>query len=277
MIVTMSSRYTTTGIKGEGDVDDNFRQQGSLRKLLPSNSNGETQLAMSTRMIDRPPSTRSNREYAVFLQEYIILSEYNMMQKQDLKRIYVIPSANDSFLWFGVFFVRQGIYQGGVFRFTITLPPTFPDGGCPKVVFQPNVFHPLLKADTGELDTTWEFPEWKRNNRVWQLVQYIVKVFSKIDSKMPSINEEALMLFASNIESFQKKARASVTESLSQLYDPPSTDDPHYITFTPYDSSLHDGIKEEILKSKKEEENKVLGFSWVQPGSLQPFSKPETR
>lgn len=34
-------------------------------------------------------------------------------------------------MWFGVLFVRQGMYQGAVFRFTITLPDNFPDGECP--------------------------------------------------------------------------------------------------------------------------------------------------
>lgn len=34
-------------------------------------------------------------------------------------------------VWFGVQFVRQGIYQGGIFRFTITLPQNFPDAECP--------------------------------------------------------------------------------------------------------------------------------------------------
>ncbi|XP_012256483.1 AKT-interacting protein [Athalia rosae] len=273
----MSSKQVTSAIKADGDSGDDLKRQGSFRKLLPANTNAETQLAMSAKMIDRPVTTQSNKEYAVFLQEYIIFSEYSMMQKQDLKGIYVIPSAQNSFLWFGVIFIRQGLYQGGVFRFTITLPQTFPDGGTPKVIFQSKIFHPLVDAFTGELDTNWGFPEWRRTTRVWQLVQYIVKIFTKIDSKMPSVNQEALTLFNSDSEVFQKHAKASVTDSLNQVYDPPATDDPHYITFTPYDSSLHDEIKEEILKPKEEKENKVLGYSWVQPGSLQPFSKPETR
>lgn len=277
MTTVMSSKNIASPIKGDGDTGDDLRRQGSFRKLLPANTNGESQLAMSAKMIDRPATTQSNKEYAVFLQEYIILSEYSMMQKQDLKGIYVIPSAQNSFLWFGVLFIRQGIYQGGVFRFTITLPQNFTDGGCPKVVFQSNVFHPLLNPGNGELDTTWGFPEWRRSNKVWQLVQYIVKVFAKIDSKMTAVNQEALTLFDSDPDKFQERVKASVKESLSQVYDPPLTDDPHYITFTPYDSSLHDGIKQEISKPKEEEENKALGFSWVQPGSLQPFSKPGTR
>lgn len=38
-------------------------------------------------------------------------------------------------VWFGVQFVRQGIYQGGIFRFDITLPQNFPNGECPVRIY----------------------------------------------------------------------------------------------------------------------------------------------
>lgn len=34
-------------------------------------------------------------------------------------------------VWFGVIFVRAGFYEGGVFRFTLTLPEKFPDEEVP--------------------------------------------------------------------------------------------------------------------------------------------------
>lgn len=34
-------------------------------------------------------------------------------------------------VWFGVLFVRSGVYEDGIFRFNITLPENFPDGGHP--------------------------------------------------------------------------------------------------------------------------------------------------
>lgn len=33
--------------------------------------------------------------------------------------------------WFGVIFMRQGLYQGGVFRFTLYVPDNYPDCECP--------------------------------------------------------------------------------------------------------------------------------------------------
>lgn len=34
-------------------------------------------------------------------------------------------------VWFGVIFVRSGLYEDGVFRFNIILPENFPDGEHP--------------------------------------------------------------------------------------------------------------------------------------------------
>ena len=41
--------------------------------------------------------------------------------------------------WYGIIFVRQGIYQEGIFRFKIIIPENYPDGDCPviiKVIYQ---------------------------------------------------------------------------------------------------------------------------------------------
>ncbi|XP_014214890.1 protein crossbronx homolog [Copidosoma floridanum] len=273
----MSTNASISGVKSENESEDDFKRQGSFRKLLSVNTNGDSQLSTAVRMIDRPNTSQSSKEHVAYIQEYHILAEYNEMRNRDLRGIYVIPSAQNSFVWFGVQFIREGVYQGGVFRFTITLPPSFPDGKCPMVNFQTNVFHPMINYETGELNMSWGFPEWKRDNRIWQLVQYVTKIFTKLDTKMTPVNEEASLLLGTNFERFKEEVKKSVKDSLSKVYDPPTTDDIHYITFSPYDSELHDSVKQEIYKPKDDSENKVTGFSWVQPGSLQPFSKSDAR
>ena len=35
--------------------------------------------------------------------------------------------------WYGIIFVRQGIYQEGIFRFKIIIPENYPDGDCPVI------------------------------------------------------------------------------------------------------------------------------------------------
>ena len=34
-------------------------------------------------------------------------------------------------VWHGVMFIRQGLYQGGVYRFQLFIPDTYPDADCP--------------------------------------------------------------------------------------------------------------------------------------------------
>ncbi|XP_011312586.1 protein crossbronx homolog [Fopius arisanus] len=268
-------------VKGAGssskeEGDEGLKRQGSFRKILPGGSGGDSQLNTSIRMIDRPQTISGNGDHLVYLQEYNILAEYHHLQQHDLRGIYVIPSAESSFVWFGVLFVNKGFYRGAVFRFTITLPENFPDGGCPKVAFESKVFHPLIYPETNELNTSAGFPEWKKNNRIYQLIQFIVKVFNKVDGKLPSTNSEASTLLCNNVESFKSRVRECILKSLDHLYDPPETNDPHYLTFTSWWPELHELTRQKIFQPKKQEpERTPTGFSWVQPGSLQPLSKLE--
>ena len=34
-------------------------------------------------------------------------------------------------VWNGVLFIRQGLYQEGVFKFKLVIPENYPDGDCP--------------------------------------------------------------------------------------------------------------------------------------------------
>lgn len=272
----MSSEETS---KAEpDDVNESFRRQGSLRRVLPSIPSGDSQhLSMSAKMIDRPAvANRINHNmYKQYQQEYSLISEYNMLQKQDLSGVYVIPSAHSSLLWYGVIFVRQGIYHGGVFRFKILIPEEFPDGGCPKVVFESNIFHPMIHEDTGEFDLRNGFQDWRKNvNRIWQVLHFIRRAFYKFETKTP-VNEFANELYMSNIQEFQNRVQLCVKESQERIYDLPPTDDPHYISFEPYSEEIHGPVKDFIF-NRKDEEGDSMGPSWVQPGSLQPFSKPDS-
>ena len=121
-------------------------------------------MSLSAKMIDRRTSTpRGNHSYGPFFLEYSLLAEYNLLRKQRLPGVYVIPSTHTplcklnypvsikltgqkliytgyhlfyhillSYLgWYGIIFIRQGIYQEGIFRFKIIIPENYPDGDCP--------------------------------------------------------------------------------------------------------------------------------------------------
>ena len=71
--------------------------RGSMRKMLPPLPDMETQMTMSAKMIDRRTSTpKGNHSYGPFFLEYSLLAEYNLLQKQKLPGVYVIPSSETS-------------------------------------------------------------------------------------------------------------------------------------------------------------------------------------
>ncbi|XP_076762329.1 AKT-interacting protein isoform X2 [Xylocopa sonorina] len=238
-----------SGTQGDTNNDENLKRQGSFRKLLPLNTNGDSQLSMSVKMIDRPILSQTNKEYAIYLQEYNILSEYMVWST-------ICEARNVS---------RRNLQ---IYYYT----------SAKLSRWRMSFFHPLIDPESGELCTLWGFPEWRKSNRIWQLIQFITKIFTKVDIKMNPINQEASNLLEKNFEAFRDRVKKCVRESLNRVYNASTVDDPHYITFSQYVSELYDTIKKEIYEPKEEEEeNKALGLSWVQPGSLQPFSKPETR
>jgi len=53
-----------------------------------------------------------------------------------------------------------------------------------------------------------------------------------------------------NFEAFRERVKACVKESVNQVFNPPTMDDPHYITFNPYVNEIHDPIKREIYDPK---------------------------
>lgn len=61
--------------QSDDSKNDNLNRQGSFRKLIPGSSNGDSPLSMSVKMIDRPIVSQTNKQHAIFLQEYNIISE----------------------------------------------------------------------------------------------------------------------------------------------------------------------------------------------------------
>ncbi len=69
----------------------------NYRKLLPSVPDMDTQLSLSAKMIDKRTCTpRGNHSYGPFFLEYSLLAEYNLLQKQKMPGVYVIPSEQSS-------------------------------------------------------------------------------------------------------------------------------------------------------------------------------------
>ncbi|XP_046675554.1 protein crossbronx homolog [Homalodisca vitripennis] len=272
----MASNSSQTS--NEQDSSDQLRRQGSLRRVLPPNVNGEPVVGMSAKMIERPrpnnPNPNSSKHnYNQYFQEYSLIAEYNMLVNQRLPGLYVMPSANSALVWFCVLFVRKGLYQGGIFRFNLLIPEDFPNSGCPRVVSESSVFHPSVDPVTGEVVVASVFPEWRKDvNRLWQMLEHVVQMFCSIDTKN-AVNIEAARLFEDSQEEFIRQVNECVELSQAAIYNPPTVDDAHYIKFDHFDNKIHDKVLTSLIEPKETPKLPAKrGLSWVQYGSLEPFS-----
>ncbi|XP_077167132.1 AKT-interacting protein isoform X2 [Paroedura picta] len=222
----------------------------------------------------------THASYGPFYLEYSLLAEFTLVVKQKLPGVYIQPSYQSALMWFGVIFIRHGLYQDGVFKFTVYIPDNYPDGDCPRLVFDLPVFNPLVDPVSGELDVKKAFAKWRRNhNHIWQILMYARRIFYKIDTTCPS-NPEAAVLYEKDIQLFKSKVVDSIRLCSSHLFEPPKIEDPYAISFSPWNPAVHDEAREKMLSQKKPEDQQgksmpVSGLSWVKPGSVQPFSKEE--
>ncbi|CAL8382737.1 unnamed protein product [Boreogadus saida] len=285
------SMSTSTSRKQRADDGEEQGSQGEPRAsparlsfgkkqlpAIPKNAAPVTKLT-ATAMV--PPATNgTHASYGPFYLEYSLLAEFTLVIKQKLPGIYVQPSYKSALMWFGVIFIRHGLYQDGVFKFTVYIPDNYPDGECPRVVFDIPVFHPLVDPVSGELDVRRAFTKWRRNhNHIWQVLMYARTVFYKINTTEP-LNPEAAVLYDKDVQLFKSKVVDSVKLCNSHLFDQPKIDDPYAISFSPWNPAVHDEAKERMFAHKRRPEDQhkgvqVTGLSWVKPGSTQPFSKED--
>uniref|UniRef100_A0A1L8DT31 Putative ubiquitin conjugating enzyme n=1 Tax=Nyssomyia neivai TaxID=330878 RepID=A0A1L8DT31_9DIPT len=196
-------------------------------------------------------------------QEYKILAEYKMLMSENVRGIYVIPSHENSLQWFGIIFVRDGVYKEGIFRFTINLPDTFPnDKKAPVVTLKTNIFHPFVCPTTNKLDTRDAFPEWDSSCHIWQLLKYLIFMLEQPDVCLSSPlndkeegtcerNQEALEMLKLNRSQFVTRVKECVQESQKNVLEPPELDDKHAIVFEQWQDDVHGAILEKIRNNQE--------------------------
>ncbi len=62
-------------------------------------------------------------------------------------------------------------------------------------------------------------------------------------------------------ELFKRRVRECVNEWRDRIFSPSSTDDPHYLTFSPYEPKVHEPIRQAMIKDAKkveQEEEQVV-------------------
>lgn len=259
-------------------VETSFQRKGSIRRVLPSSPQGDSLLNVSARMVSNSKTKSFPKEnYSQFFLEYNLISEFNMVSRfrEKYSGVYVIPSAESSLVWFGIIFVRSGMYEGGAFRFQIFFTEQFPDDGPPTILFENSLFHPAVDEVTREFDVKAFFPDWRKDvNHVHQILVILKQILHCVDARsFEPVNKKAAELYSSDKAAYQVRVTQDVNASRHQLYEFNGTSsyssDPHYIRFSQFDPEVHGNV----LATKEPKPDNV-SISWVQQGSLEPFSKP---
>ncbi|XP_059163211.1 AKT-interacting protein-like isoform X2 [Physella acuta] len=255
------------------------RQLPSIPNSVPFTAGSQSANRNSNHVLNN----RGSNGYGPFLQEYSLMAEYNLLQQKKIQGVYVMPCAKTPLIWSGLIFIRQGLYLGGAFRFSLTIPDNYPDGDCPTFVFEFPIFHPLVDPATGELDIKRAFPRWRRNiNHLWEIVQYAKKVFYKIETKSAS-NLDAAVLYEQDRDVFNSRVAESLKLSKDRLYQPPNLDDPYALRFSPWNEAIHPDTKRQMIQSSQKQSNDAgsanpsdLGLTWIESGQTKVFTRDES-
>jgi len=119
-------------------------------------------------------------------------------------------------VWYGVIFIRQGLYRKGVFKFVLSIPDTYPDVP-PQFKFLTPVYHPLV-SPRGEVDIKRAFPQWVAyRDQIWCVLAYVKKLFYKIETE-EALHIEAAAMFLTDASKFQRSVSSCVEASLRDVY-----------------------------------------------------------
>ena len=137
-----------------------------------------------------------------------------------------MPSLNSIYEWHGIIFIRAGNYKGGVFKFLITFPLSYPSN-IPEVKFLNKMYHPLVSSDCGIMDISVyilqkiEFPHWSSQYDAVSILRFIKKSFTFLDyyNITGSNNSQAGETYKINPTFFFTQVKICVDTSIENIYN----------------------------------------------------------
>ncbi|XP_017836328.1 protein crossbronx-like [Drosophila busckii] len=203
-------------------------------------------------------TSTNNKTIALIRQGYRVFAEYQLIEQEQLRGIYAIPSYFSGLLWFGVIFIHSGLYAESAFRFSILLPENFPnDLTLPTVIFQKDIYHPHICPLSHSLDLTPLFSAWRKDeHHIWHILKYIQAIFADPEGSVCTRqtndgqtialsevnNMEALLLLSKSRVDYSKRVKKSIAWSCKHMFDTPPIKDPHYIVFERYTPDRHQPV-----------------------------------
>mmetsp|Transcript_47264 Transcript_47264/g.102916 ORF Transcript_47264/g.102916 Transcript_47264/m.102916 type:complete len:280 (-) Transcript_47264:10-849(-) len=239
------------------------------RKSAQSKLVDEDGFAPSPR-VDKPKSKKKgvaeleDPQAKKLLSSYAVMMEYKHLQDHPSQGVYVMPSLHSNFRWHGTVFVRSAWYNGGIFKFQIDLPETYPNDP-PEVVFVSKVAHPLVCPDTGRVDITCQFPNWQSGkDYVVLVVKFLKQIFYRreyFEADTPPLNAEVQRLFKEDKDQFAKIALECARQSVEEQHNNPKDS---LLRLIPW-SNEHEIIRsaqQAIMKQYPEEQQKDEFIGW---------------
>lgn len=162
---------------------------------------------------------RTNQTFIFILQVTI---EYKHLKSHAPGGVYVIPSLDDLRLFFGIIFVRRGLYTNGIFKFQLRLPAKYNDTNQhPEIIFTSYVYNPYVDAVSGKLDVKAAYPHWDSSKHyLVTVLTFLKKIFyAKTFEDTLQANVEAKQLAASDPAAYREKVLECVRKSQKDVYD----------------------------------------------------------
>lgn len=187
---------------------------------------------------------QEEREQA--LRDYKVTIEYKHLKSHAPGGVYVIPSLDDLRTFYGIIFVRRGVFANGIFKFVLRLPLLYNDvAQHPRITFQSYVYNPYVDEATGELDVKTAYPNWDPSKHyLVTVLTFVKKIFYAKSFGDAKANIEAQKLVEENVSAYRAKVDACVSKSQKDVYD----NDPESVaTFT--EEQLSHRVLRDLLKA----------------------------
>jgi ubiquitin-protein ligase len=167
-------------------------------------------------------NTLTSSEDSEETRELQIILEYRSLRAFAPSGVYVIPTIQDLYKWYGLLFIRGGEYQGAIFKFRLEIPKDYPCSP-PAVFFLSHVFHPLVCPETGQLNLSPRFQTWTpKKDFIFMVLSHIKVCFHSYenwkDLKYVK-NTNASTLFETDELQFIREVKTCIMASLDDLQD----------------------------------------------------------
>jgi ubiquitin-protein ligase len=204
------------------------------------------------------------------LRDYKVTIEYKHLKSHAPGGVYLIPYLDSLRHFHGVIFVRRGPYTNGIFKFTLTLTPTYNDvNQHPVIRFLSHVYNPYVYETTGELDIKTAYPRWDPSRHyLVTVLTFLKKIFYAKSFDDAKANLQAKELAQTNPTAFKTNVDHCVRESQKTVYDPDelksdSTSSSATVLFTEEKLShrvLRDLLKANIPDPAQASKNAILAM-----------------